>query len=190
MQYLTLFASGTGSNAKKIISYFRDHDRIRVGLLVSNKPQAKVLEMAGEEGISTHIIDRYTFYETKDILGVLAQHRTDWIILAGFLWLIPTYLVEAYGGRMLNIHPALLPAYGGKGMFGMHVHRAVKADGSGKTGITIHQVNERYDEGRIVFQAECLVEPEDTPETIARKVQLLEHQHFAPVIERTILSEA
>ena len=189
MQYLTLFASGTGSNAKKIISYFKDHDRIRVNLLVSNKPHAKALEMASAASVPTYTVSRHTFYETEGLIDVLTQHQTNWVVLAGFLLLIPPYLLKAFPNRVLNIHPALLPAYGGKGMYGMHVHRAVKANAEERTGITIHWVNERYDEGEVLFQASCAVESKDTPEVIAKKVQTLEHQHFAPVIEQTILKK-
>ncbi|MCB0636717.1 MAG: phosphoribosylglycinamide formyltransferase, partial [Lewinella sp.] len=120
------------------------------------------------------------------ILTTLREQEIDFIVLAGFLWLIPGYLVRAYAGRMVNIHPALLPAYGGKGMYGMHVHRAVKAAGETESGITIHLVNERYDEGDIVFQARCVVTPDDQPEDIAHKVQQLEHRHFAPVVEQLL----
>ena len=189
MQYLTLFASGTGSNAKKIISFFKDHDTIRVNLLVSNNPHAKALEMAGAAGVPTFTVSKYSFYETEELIDVLTQHQTTWVVLAGFLWLIPPYLLGAFPNRVFNIHPALLPAYGGRGMYGMHVHRAVKANEEERTGITIHRVNERYDEGEILFQASCAIEPTDTPELIAKKVQTLEHQHFAAVIEQTIMKE-
>jgi len=185
---LALFASGTGSNAEKIISYFKEHESIEVSLLISNKPQARALTMASEHGIPTLVIDRAAFYQSTDIVNVLEEHRIDWLILAGFLWLIPSYLVEAYQDRIINIHPALLPAYGGKGMYGIHVHRAVHEAGDEKSGITIHLVNERYDEGAVLFQADCTLEPTDSPEDIARKVQQLEHVHFARVIEETVLA--
>jgi len=184
VKHIAIFASGTGSNAEKIMQYFRGHSSIRVELVVSNKAQAPVLDKARAHQVATHVINRSSFYDTRDILEVLSNHQIDLIVLAGFMWLIPSYLVEAYAGRMLNIHPALLPAYGGKGMYGKHVHQAVHAAGERKSGITIHQVNERYDEGAVVFQASCDLSPEDTPEVIARKVQLLEHQYFAPVVEQ------
>lgn len=187
MKRLALFASGTGSNAKKIISYFKEHETIEVSLLISNKPQARALTMARELGVPTLVIDRATFYQSTDILQILEEHQVDWLILAGFLWLIPPYLVETYPDRIINIHPALLPAYGGKGMYGMHVHRAVHEAGDEKSGITIHLVNERYDEGAVLFQADCALKPTDSPEDIAQKVQKLEHVHFAPVIEKTVL---
>jgi phosphoribosylglycinamide formyltransferase-1 len=185
---IAIFASGTGSNAMRIMAYFKDHPQVAVGLVVSNKPDAPVLARATAEGVPTLVINRAGFYETEELLEQLAHHRITFIVLAGFLWLVPGYLVRAFEGRMVNIHPALLPAYGGKGMYGMRVHEAVKRDGAARTGITIHQVNEKYDEGQAVFQAECPVLPEDTPEDIARRVQQLEHQHFAPVLEQLLLT--
>lgn len=186
MKHIAIFASGTGSNAEKIMTYFDQHPSIRVRLVVANKAQAPVLDKARAHQVPTYVISRTSFYDTQDILNVLSDHDIRLIILAGFMWLIPPYLVSAYAGRMLNIHPALLPAYGGKGMYGKHVHQAVYAAGERKSGITIHRVNERYDEGAIVFQASCDLSPEDTPTVIARKVQMLEHQYFAPVIEQFI----
>lgn len=179
---IAIFASGTGSNARKIIEYFRDAADIRVALVVSNKKDAGVLDIAREHGIATHVIDRKSFYGSEEVLAVLERHRVGFVVLAGFLWHIPAYLVQAFAGRMVNIHPALLPKYGGKGMYGMHVHEAVCAAGETESGITIHLVNEHYDEGDIVFQAACLLTPEDTPHDIARKVQQLEHRHFPEVI--------
>ncbi len=182
MQHLAIFASGGGSNARKIIEYFKASPEVRVALVVSNKKTAPVLGMAAEHGIPTLVIDRTMFYETEDLLDILAQHRIDFIALAGFLWLIPPYLVGAYKGRMVNIHPALLPKYGGKGMYGHHVHEAVKAAGETETGLTIHYVNAEYDEGAVIFQARCPVDPADTPETIAAKVLALEHRHYPEVL--------
>ncbi len=186
MTNLAVFASGTGSNARRIADFFAHSDCARVRLLVCNKPDAPVLDMARERGIPTQVIDRAYFYESEQLLSVLAEHDIGFIALAGFLWLIPPYLVQAYWRRMVNIHPALLPAYGGKGMYGMRVHEAVKAAGERETGITIHYVNERYDEGDIVFQARCSIAPDDTSADIARKVQALEHEHFPRVLERLI----
>ncbi|MBL7797228.1 MAG: phosphoribosylglycinamide formyltransferase [Saprospiraceae bacterium] len=190
MHHIAIFASGTGSNALKIMEYFAQNDRIRVALVVSNKPDAGVLEIARTHQIPTHIVGRKSFYETEELLGVLEQHQVDFIALAGFLWLIPPYLVQAYPRKMVNIHPALLPKYGGKGMFGKHVHEAVKAAGEQETGITIHYVNEHYDEGDIVFQATCSVKQDDTPDTIAHHVQKLEHRYFPEIIERILSNSA
>jgi phosphoribosylglycinamide formyltransferase 1 len=180
---IAIFASGTGTNAAKLMEYFRQHPNIRVSLIVSNRSDAGVLALAQAQGIDQLVLQRAAFYETQSLLADLQARQIGGIVLAGFLWLMPGYLVKAYAGRMVNIHPALLPRYGGKGMYGMNVHRAVKAAGDAQTGITIHYVNERYDEGDIIFQASCAIAPEDNPEDIARKVQQLEHRHFAPVVE-------
>ena len=168
------------------MEYFRDNPNIKVCLVVSNKENAPVLGLAQRNGIEPMVLSRAAFYETETMLDELKVREIDFIVLAGFLWLIPPYLVRAFEGKMVNIHPALLPKYGGKGMYGMNVHRAVKAAGDAETGITIHYVNERFDEGDAVFQARCVVDPNDSPEDIAHKVQKLEHKHFAPVIERLL----
>lgn len=186
MTNIAIFASGTGSNARKIVEYFKESTDIRVALIVSNKKEAGVLDIAREQGIPAQVIDRQVLYETTDLLTILRRHKIDFIVLAGFLWLIPEYLVKTFNRKIVNIHPALLPAYGGKGMYGMRVHEAVKAAGEKQTGITIHYVNEHYDEGDCVFQARCAVKPEDTPADIARKVQLLEHRYFPEVIAKII----
>lgn len=182
---LALFVSGTGSNARVIIDRFQAHpqDGVSVGLLISNKPTAKALQMAAERGIPTLVLNRKDFYETEDLLAQLDRFQIDFIALAGFLWLIPGYLVKAFPRRILNIHPALLPDYGGKGMYGANVHRAVKANGETESGITIHYVNEHYDEGDIVFQAAVRLDPEDSPEKIAERVLRLEHGNFWRVIK-------
>ena len=171
------------------MEYFAGDGEIAVRLLVSNRRDAPALAIAEECGVEKLVIDRRLFYETENLLDILAERQIDYIVLAGFLWLVPPYLVRAYAGRMANIHPALLPKYGGKGMYGMKVHEAVKAAGDAETGITIHLVNERYDEGDVVFQARCRVTPEDSPESIARKVQQLEHQYFAPVVKKLLKGE-
>ena len=187
---IAIFASGTGSNAKKIIEHFEHHPTVAVKLIISNNPDAKVLEMASEKGVDTLVINRKEFKEKKDILKIFNKYLIDYVVLAGFLLLVPKYLVEAFEGRMVNIHPALLPKYGGKGMYGMNVHRAVKGAGETETGITIHLVNEQYDDGDIVFQAKCLLEPSDTPEQIAKKVQQLEHLYFPKIIEKLMTDDA
>ncbi len=189
MKNIAIFASGTGSNAKKIIEYFRDHPAIEVALVVSNRPDAPVLAMAEENGVETMVVDRQEFYESHSLLAALEFRSIDFIVLAGFLWLVPSYLVAAYRGRMVNIHPALLPRYGGKGMYGKYVHRAVKAAGDEESGITIHYVNEKYDDGDIIFQARCSLMADDSAEEIARKVLQLEHRYFAPVIEKLLLGQ-
>ncbi len=166
------------------MEYFSGRSNIQVVLVVSNKPTAPVLKVAGRKGIATHVVDRPGFYGSEELLEVLEAHRITFVVLAGFLWLVPAYLVAAFPKRMVNIHPALLPKFGGKGMYGMHVHRAVKTARETETGITIHLVDEAYDEGSILFQARCPVLPEDTPEAISEKVRRLEHEHFAPVINK------
>lgn len=185
---IAIFASGTGSNARKIIGYFKNSPDVRVALVVSNKKDAGVLDIAHEHGIPAQVIDRQMFYETEDLLGILKKHEIGFIVLAGFLWLIPSYLVKKFEKKMVNIHPALLPKFGGKGMYGARVHEAVKESGEAETGITIHWVNEHYDAGDIVFQAKCPVSPEDSPADIAHKVQQLEHQYFPAVIDRLLIS--
>lgn len=181
---LALFVSGTGSNARTIIDRFQAHpeDGVEVVLLVSNKANAGALLMAAERDVPTLVLERQAFYHSEELLADLASFGVDFIALAGFLWLVPPYLVRAFPGRMLNIHPALLPAYGGKGMYGANVHRAVKANGETESGITIHYVNEQYDEGDAVFQAAIRLDPEDTPEQIAERVLRLEHANYWRVI--------
>lgn len=189
MSNIAIFASGTGSNARKIIEYFKNKADIEVRLVLSNRKSAPVLDMARSHGISTLTFDRKSFYETEGLLEQLHQYQTDLIVLAGFLWLVPPYLVRAYTGKIVNIHPALLPKYGGHGMYGRHVHEAVKQAGEKESGITIHYVNEAYDEGDIIFQASCRLQAEDEPEMIAKRVLKLEHEHFAPVIEQLIAKQ-
>jgi len=186
MVNIAIFASGTGSNARKIMEYFQDHEQIRVGLVVSNKSTAGVLSIAEAFGVPTLVVNRTSFYEGTEFLRELKQRQIDWLILAGFLWLVPRYLIECFPGRIINIHPALLPAFGGKGMYGMHVHEAVRAAGVAETGITIHTIDEQYDKGVILFQAKVLVHAEDTAQEIASKVLALEHRYFPTVVEQTI----
>ena len=180
---IAVFSSGGGSNARKIMEHFRNSDAGQVALVVCNKKNAGVIGIADSFGIPVQLIDRELFYETEALLDLMRQYDIGFIALAGFLWLMPPYLVKAYPGKIVNIHPALLPKYGGKGMYGMHVHEAVKAAGDKESGPTIHFVNEHYDEGNIIFQASCPIDPEDSPESIAHKVLELEHRHYPTVIE-------
>lgn len=186
MKRIAIFASGTGSNARRIIGHFRENPLVRVDLVLSNNPKAGVLEMAKEEGIDTQVIDSQYFYHSEKILSVFEERGIDFLVLAGFLWLMPPYLVRRFDRRIVNIHPALLPKYGGKGMYGKHVHEAVKAASERESGITIHFVDENYDEGDIILQEKCSISPEDTPQDIARKVQQLEHEFFPMVIEQLL----
>ena len=182
---LALFVSGTGSNARVIIDRFQAHPEygVTVKLVVSNKATAGALPMATERSIPTLVLERKRFRETEELLDQLAHFEVDFIALAGFLWLVPTYLVKAFPNRIVNIHPALLPDYGGKGMYGANVHRAVKANGEEESGITIHYVNEHYDEGAIIYQAATRLEPTDTPEDIAHRVLRLEHANYWRVLK-------
>jgi phosphoribosylglycinamide formyltransferase-1 len=180
---IAIFASGGGSNAQKIITHFEHSEQGKIALVVCNKATAGVLSIAQNADIQTLVINRKDFYESEDILKTFEKHQIDFIVLAGFLWLMPAYLVKAFPQGIVNIHPALLPKYGGKGMYGHYVHEAVKAAGESESGMTIHYVNEHYDEGNIIFQATCALENTDSAEDIARKVLALEHAHYAMVIE-------
>ena len=184
---LAIFASGAGSNAKQLIEYFRVHPQVRVTLIVCNKQGAGVLEIAKHASIPVLMIDKENFYRGNACVPELRQAGIHWIILAGFLWKIPEQLIEAYPRRIINIHPALLPKYGGKGMYGNHVHQAVLNANEQQSGITIHYVDEHYDHGDVIFQATCSVERKDTAETLAAKVHLLEHLHYPVIIEKVVL---
>jgi phosphoribosylglycinamide formyltransferase-1 len=186
---VAVLASGGGSNAEEIFKYFRSHPSIEVVLVMTNNPQAQVLERAGRFDIPGVVIAKEDFTNPEKLLSLLSAKGVTHIVLAGFLWLIPGFLIRAFPDRIINIHPALLPKYGGKGMYGDRVHAAVKQAGDGHTGLTIHLVNEKYDEGRILFQARCNVDPQDTPRDIAKKVLQLEHASYPKVIEGWIFNE-
>ncbi len=183
MLNIAIFASGGGSNAEAIIRHLKNHTHLSVQLIVSNRKNAGVLDRATNHDIETLIIDRAGFYEEKNIIANLAPHKIDLIVLAGFLWLIPKYLIKEFPNRVINIHPALLPKYGGKGMYGHHVHQAVFDNKEKESGLTIHYVNEHYDEGNIILQARCPLTSTDQPEDIARKVLSLEHQVYPVAVE-------
>ena len=186
MKNIVIFASGAGSNAENIIRYFSNGKKAKVVLVLSNKPQAKVLERAAALGVDVFFFDRRQFYETEEVLFILQRRNTDLIVLAGFLWLVPSPILEAYKGRIVNIHPALLPGFGGKGMYGDRVHKAVLDARSTESGITIHFVNEHYDSGDIIFQARCPVLPGDDTDTLASRVHALEYEHYPAVISSII----
>jgi len=186
---LAILASGNGTNAEAILQHFKNHPEVRVVMLLSNNPNAFALERAKKFGIPARVFSRDQF-RGPEVAGWLKEAGVTHLILAGFLWLVPPSILETFPNRIVNIHPALLPRYGGKGMYGERVHQAVKASGDTQTGITIHLVNEKFDEGRTLFQATCDVTRQDTPETIAEKVHALEHKHFPTVIERWALSES
>lgn len=190
---IAVFASGTGSNAQKIIEHFNCSPLPgglggAVALIVCNKPGAGVLNVAEKYSVPTLLIEKERFFRGDGYLPELKKHGIDFIVLAGFLWKIPQVLIDAYRRRIINIHPALLPKYGGKGMYGSRVHEAVLAAGEKESGITIHYVDEHYDNGDIIFQARCEVKPDDTPETLAQRIHHLEHEHYPKVIEKWITS--
>jgi len=187
---IALFASGTGSNAKKIIEYFAEHNSIKVALVVCNNQTAGVISIANGFDIPVLLIERKPFFNGDAYLAELKKHAIDFVVLAGFLWKVPTILIDAFQQKIINIHPALLPKYGGKGMYGHFIHEAVIVNKEKETGISIHWVNEHFDEGEIIFQASCSVEPTDAPESLAKKVLTLEHKHFAPTIESVLLKSS
>ncbi len=186
---IALFASGSGSNAEKIAHYFQDHSAIKVSLVLCNKEAAGVFErMKQFPQIESKYLNNQEFRLGDTALNILKQHEIDFIVLAGFLLKIPENLIKSFARRIINIHPALLPKYGGKGMYGHHVHEAIIKNGDEKSGITIHEVNEAYDEGGIIFQATCAIPEGMTAKQLAAKVQQLEHRHFPKVVEQYILS--
>jgi phosphoribosylglycinamide formyltransferase-1 len=186
MKRVAIFASGSGSNAENIINYFNKTQTAIVTNVYSNNKKAKVFDRCKRLHIKCVLFSREDFFNTETILSQLKE-SADIIILAGFLWKIPSNLIKAFPNQIINIHPALLPKYGGKGMYGMHVHKAVKENMEAETGITIHYVNENYDEGAIIFQAKTALNDTDTPGTIAQKIHILEQQHFPKIIESVIL---
>lgn len=185
---IAIFASGSGSNAERIVEFFSSNHEIEVSLILTNNPTAGVIERAQRLNIPIVIFNKKVFSKTDKIVEMLQLQGIDWVILAGFLWLVPTNLIKAFENRMINIHPALLPKYGGKGMWGHHVHEAVVANQETETGITIHYVNENYDEGKIIFQAKCEVTETDSADEVAQKIHLLEYQYFPEVIFKEILA--
>ena len=189
MKQIAIFSSGTGSNAKKIIEYFASPPApllaerdATISLIVCNKPEAGVLKIAEENNIPALLIEKEKFFRGNAYTNELKEAGIDFIVLAGFLWKVPVTLIKAFHRKMINIHPALLPKYGGKGMYGNFVHEAVIANKEKESGVTIHYVDEVYDHGQIILQATCLVSEDETPESLAKKVQVLEHRHFPPAI--------
>lgn len=187
MKNIAIFASGSGTNAQAIADHFKNHSQARVCCILSNKENAYVLERAKKLDIPGYTFNRADFYESGKVLEILKKHQTDFIVLAGFLWLVPENLIATFPQSIVNIHPALLPKYGGKGMYGNRVHAAVIENGETESGITIHHVNQNYDEGNIILQARCEVKAEDTPETLAERIHELEHRHYPRVVEELVL---
>jgi phosphoribosylglycinamide formyltransferase 1 len=187
MNKIAMFASGSGTNAQNIANYFKNNKDIVIDCVLSNNPKAFVLKRFENTDIETFVFDRDEFNNTQNVLNLLKKREIDFIVLAGFLWLVPDYLTKEFKKKIVNIHPALLPKYGGKGMYGMNVHKAVVDAKETESGITIHYVNEQYDEGDIIFQAQCKIEEGDTPEIVAQKVHELEYEHFPKIIEQVLL---
>ena len=183
---IAIFASGSGSNAQKLMELYKRNPEVEIALVLTNNPDAYVLQRADNFEIPTHIFDRHEFYQTDNIIDLLKNLDIDLIVLAGFLWLIPKKLIAEYPGRIVNIHPAILPKFGGKGMYGDHVHHAVMAAGETEGGITIHYVNENYDEGEYIYQGKYKIEKGDNLEMIKFKGQQLEHQHYPRIIDGII----
>jgi phosphoribosylglycinamide formyltransferase-1 len=184
---IAVFASGTGSNAENIIKYFENSEIGRVKFVFCNVANAYVVKRASNLGIPYTIFSKDDFYKSNNVIKRLLHNEIDLIVLAGFLWLVPENIIQLYKNRIVNIHPALLPNYGGRGMFGDNVHKAVIADGRRESGITIHYVNEQYDDGNIIFQAKCAISDTDTPETLAQKVHLLEYEYYPKIIEQELM---
>lgn len=180
---IAIFASGAGSNAKRIIEYFTGHRQISVKLIVCNNPGAGVIQIAAQFNIPVLLINKEQLFSGNGYVDELKNASIDFIVLAGFLWKIPSTLINAYRNKIVNIHPSLLPKYGGKGMYGTKVHEAVIAAGEKESGITIHYVDEHYDNGDIIFQAACPVFTDDTPDSLAERIHQLEHENFARVVE-------
>lgn len=184
---IALFASGSGTNAQNIIRYFSDNEHIIIDSVWSNKTDAPVLTRAGKMGVNTFTFNRHQFYQTNEVADLLTERNIDLIVLAGFLWLVPKNLIERF--KIINIHPSLLPKYGGKGMYGMKVHQAVLENRETETGISIHVVNPVYDDGKLLFQAKCPVLPNDSPQDVAERVHQLEYIHFPEIIEKFLLEQ-
>ena len=188
MVRIGIFASGEGTNVQRFIDYFKGRNDIKIALVVCNNSKARVLERAAMAGIPSLLLDKESFYNSSKVVEEL-QQKIDFIVLAGFLWMIPQNLIAAFHNKMVNIHPALLPAYGGKGMYGMRVHEAVIQNKEKRSGISIHYVNEHYDEGEIIFQKGCDISTSDTPETLAQKIHELEHRYYPEVVEKLLLGK-
>ena len=188
MKKIAIFASGSGSNAENIIQYFAQKPQFCVKSVFCNVPDAYVLERAKKYRIPTFVFNREEFRNPDKVFRQLQEQEIDFIVLAGFLWLMPSFITAAWPNKIVNIHPALLPAYGGKGMYGHYVHEAVIAAGEKESGITIHYVNDHYDQGAIIFQAKCPVLPTDTPDDLAARIHELEYRYCPEIIEKTILN--
>ena len=186
MKRIVIFASGSGTNAGNLIKFFHNGDSASIIQVLTNNPHAKVLDRAKNLKVSALSFNRIAFSKTDDVLNILKTSKPDLIVLAGFLWKFPEFILNEFPNKVINIHPALLPKYGGKGMYGMHVHEAVVANNEVETGITIHYVNAQYDEGAVIFQTKCDINPSDTAEDVAAKIHELEMEHFPKVVEKLL----
>ncbi|SHG85861.1 phosphoribosylglycinamide formyltransferase [Winogradskyella jejuensis] len=190
MKRIVIFASGSGSNAENLIKFFQNSDSASIIQVLTNNPHAKVLDRAKRLGVSALSFNKVAFTKTDDVLNLLKSSQPDLIVLAGFLWKFPEHILEHFPDKVINVHPALLPKFGGKGMYGMHVHNAVVENNETETGITIHYVNEHYDEGAIIFQTKCEVLASDSPEDVAAKIHELEMKYFPKVVAKLLGTEA
>lgn len=189
MVNLAIFVSGSGTNCENIIRYFQNNQQVNISLVISNKADTYALVRAKHLNVETAVLPKSDFNNRELVLGLMSDHRIDFIVLAGFLLMIPDWLIDAYEHRMVNLHPALLPKFGGKGMYGHHVHESVKAAGEIETGMTVHWVSNVCDGGEIIEQYKTAISPDDTPDDIAEKEHELEMEHFPKVIERVLLNE-
>lgn len=187
MWNVTIFASGSGSNAENIFNYFKDSKLVRVGLLITDNPKAFVIERCRRHSVPCLVLSKRLIDDTDFMLGVLRDFRTNFVVLAGYIKLVPDYIVAAFDQRIVNIHPSLLPKHGGKGMYGSRVHQSVLDSGDKESGITIHFIDNDYDRGSVIFQAKCPVLPDDTPDSLAQRVHALEYEYYPKVIEDTII---
>ena len=185
---IIVFASGSGSNFEEICKYFKDNKEISIDLLICNNSKAKALNKATKYGVKTLLISRSSFYETEATLNAILKISPDLIVLAGFLWKMPVKIIDRFPNKILNIHPALLPDYGGKGMYGMNIHKAVIKNNEKESGITVHYVNKNYDEGRILFQKAIAINEKESSESLSKKVLKLEHSYFSKIIENTLIN--
>lgn len=189
MVNLAIFVSGSGTNCENIIRYFQNNQQVNISLVISNKEDAYALVRAKHLNVETAVLPKSDFNNRELVLGLMSDYRIDFIVLAGFLLMIPDWLIDAYEHRMVNLHPALLPKFGGKGMYGHHVHESVKAAGETETGMTVHWVSNVCDGGEIIEQYKTVISPDDTPDDIAEKEHELEMEHFPKVIERVLLND-
>ncbi len=186
LKRIAIFASGNGTNAQRIVEYFAGNKQVEISLILANKSSAGVLKRAEKLSVRSMVFSRNDFVKGGKVDLTLSEHKINFIVLAGFLWLVPDFLIQKYQNKIINIHPALLPGYGGKGMYGKKVHEAVIASGDKQSGITIHYVNSKYDDGQIIFQALCNIDDGDSAGMLAAKIHKLEHEHFPVIIEKTL----